>query len=285
MEKVELYKCKYCGSVGQKEKIEACERSCKRKKEKKEKEKKERQERKKFLDKLRLEASSIDEAIQLVIKYSKQLGYIVTFEQYPNKFHFKCSNTHCCPINGIKNWHRDKDKPSGYPGFIGYWKGSIVPIDKNKKGNRDTDIHTIFDSSFNDTCFRGFNTGSGSCGGNFDISGTIFLDDFPKIKKKYELYLELVEKENKYLMEESRRKNMIETLIYKAIEGHKEILKLKEEILKLREEVHKNEKEIESKKNIITKNFYEKFAEELKVPDSFNYDKDKLKEMYKIFNT
>jgi len=78
---------------------------------------------------------------------------------------------------------------------------------------------------------------------------------------------------------------MIETLIYKAIEGHKEILKLKEEILKLREEVHKNEKEIESKKNIITKNFYEKFAEELRVPNDFNYDKDKLKELYKIFNT
>lgn len=93
----------------------------------------------------------------------------------------RCSNSHRCPHNGVKNFSRTDDKPLGYPGFRGEisWTGTTLPAERRE---------TFGMISFADalTMF-GLQTGSG--GGGFETGRyqvTLFLDDFPALKARTE---------------------------------------------------------------------------------------------------
>jgi hypothetical protein len=96
------------------------------------------------------------------------------------------SNSHNCPINGVTNWgRRDPTKPESYWG----WSGSIEGTLKGKVPKK------TFGGSIADLIkekFRVIHTGTG-CPGRpneyrIRISCELFLDDFPKLKEKYELF-------------------------------------------------------------------------------------------------
>lgn len=90
-----------------------------------------------------------------------------------------CSNTHCCPRNGVKNWSCHSDKPHGYPGFHGRvsWK-MVEPLDRDPNNYRDYRF---------DEAIRKIGIHPGTGGGSGDYRGydvTIFIDDFPAIARR-----------------------------------------------------------------------------------------------------
>lgn len=104
------------------------------------------------------------------------------------RLHFgNVSNSHSCPINGVTNWgRRDPTKPESYWG----WSGSIEGTLKGKVPKK------TFGGSIADLIkekFRVIHTGTGCPGRpneyNIRISCELFLDDFPKLKEKYEFYM------------------------------------------------------------------------------------------------
>jgi len=44
---------------------------------------------------------------------------LLTFDIFDVKWSDLVSNTHCRPHNGVENWMCDKNKPLGYPGWVG----------------------------------------------------------------------------------------------------------------------------------------------------------------------
>jgi len=88
----------------------------------------------------------------------------------------------------VTNWSGcDPGAPRSYPGWSGVWKGTMTG------GKRGCGITDVLEGSFVITggLFPMFHTGTGTGGRKFDISGCIFLDDFPKLKKKFKKYCRL----------------------------------------------------------------------------------------------
>lgn len=97
------------------------------------------------------------------------------------------SNTHSCPRNGIRNWSRDKDKPTGYPGWQGrisaYFNDCRIIIDApaSKKGQRHYEYTVYIGSSIIENAM-GFSTGTGGGGTHSSFDIKIFKDDWPSFK-------------------------------------------------------------------------------------------------------
>lgn len=85
------------------------------------------------------------------------------------RYNALCSNSHECPDNGVTNWGSNPNLPTGYPGWTGYLKGSLVRP-KNAQGYPYSEALRVV----------GIKTGSGG-GGNesFGYSFTLFLADWP----------------------------------------------------------------------------------------------------------
>jgi hypothetical protein len=86
-----------------------------------------------------------------------------------------CSNSHSCPRSGKTNWcgrESDKGVPRGYPGFT----GNIYLLSNKKDYYIDTDLLKRI----------GICTGSGSGGQRGNYTVTIWLDDWPGLKRNVE---------------------------------------------------------------------------------------------------
>ena len=88
------------------------------------------------------------------------------------QFSPSCSNTHCCPHNGVTNWGgRTPGAPRGYPGFRGRVSG-VLTRKRYKSSYPASDL----------LGFVGIHTGTGG-GGNeswsYDV--TVFEADWPAI--------------------------------------------------------------------------------------------------------
>lgn len=87
------------------------------------------------------------------------------------RFSPKVSNSHSYPKNGVQNWGSKPGIPTGYPGWSGYIKGTLVRDKKHMSSCPYTGILHLIN----------INTGSG--GGvhaNWGYDFKIFLDDWPK---------------------------------------------------------------------------------------------------------
>jgi hypothetical protein len=97
------------------------------------------------------------------------------------------SNSHSCPIGGVTNWgQRGANSPTSYPGWSGQIRGTL-----KGKVPKTTFMGTIADLIKEK--FRVIHTGTGGPGrpNEYDmrIGCQLFLDDFPKLKEKYEFYI------------------------------------------------------------------------------------------------
>lgn len=84
------------------------------------------------------------------------------------RFRPHISNSHCCPRNGVTNWIRDVNKPSGYPGWTGDISYQMVGgygrfFENESDAFQELNVHT----------------GSGGYAGNYYYNITLFADDFP----------------------------------------------------------------------------------------------------------
>ena len=152
------------------------------------------------------------------------LGIKIT--QLDLRFDTLVSNSHSSPLNGVTNWSRVSDIPSGYPGWCGQFQGTNI---------RYEEYETFFNvfSYF----FPGVNTGSGSGGDKFNYSLSIFIDDFPKIKSEYEKYLELNPKYVKFKEETKLSESRLQHFCENSVSNNTELKALKEQYLKMEKEL------------------------------------------------
>ena len=66
------------------------------------------------------EPQSLDQLAECVIAVANTRNTVLGFKWSMFKSH-RVSNSHCAPLNGISNWAKNADKPTGYPG----WNGRI----------------------------------------------------------------------------------------------------------------------------------------------------------------
>lgn len=94
------------------------------------------------------------------------------------RFEDNLSNSHTCPHNGVTNWcAREKYLPSGYPGWHGYLKGTLV---RGKSNN----MNYPYSYALNRV---GIKTGSGGGGNeNFSYDFKLFLADWPGLEVEYQ---------------------------------------------------------------------------------------------------
>jgi hypothetical protein len=87
-------------------------------------------------------------------------------------FSHQLSNTHSCPKNGVTNWHGDKDKPRGYPGWRCRLEWRMAHDPKKFRAGGD-----IFRNSV-------INTGTGSGGDYCTYDVSLWADDWPAWSKE-----------------------------------------------------------------------------------------------------
>lgn len=139
------------------------------------------------MNSIRVDATSLEHAIKLLMERSKEYYDVdLQIRSYPDSFGVR-SITHDAPLGKPTNWASKDHLPVGHLGWGGTWKGTI----RGKYGDRRELGFSDFVGSWSaPPAFLGFHTGSGSGGKDFHISGTIFLEDFPKMYKplikKYE---------------------------------------------------------------------------------------------------
>ena len=121
---------------------------------------------------------------QKVIIARHNFGYATsTYKTYKiESLHFsirwqkKCSNTHCCPKDGVQNWGCKDGKPLGYPGFYGSVVGEV---------SGRTQRAGYFDSKI--LAMLNIHTGSGGGGEKFRYSLTIWEDDWPGMREHHRM--------------------------------------------------------------------------------------------------
>lgn len=114
------------------------------------------------------------------------------------KFHYDpmASNTHSAPRTGVTNWGgRTRGAPRGYPGLVGRIEGYFLkPLAtyKDRHGNIEyaDSFHDLCKNSFpmSRSIYRmsGLIPGSGGGGpDHFGYGATLFIDDFPGLKRYF----------------------------------------------------------------------------------------------------
>jgi hypothetical protein len=139
----------------------------------------------------------------------------IRFSKFDLKFHDKIRPYFNAPI-GKRKARWDELGGIKYPGWKGAiegdisffnqplkLKGSLKEFNSSKIRNRTINGFSCLVGS-DDGFIEGVNTGTGSGGTSFQYDCTIYVDDFPKIKEKYDQYIILKEK-NRLLLQESDR--------------------------------------------------------------------------------
>jgi len=166
------------------------ENSCRRKKEAKEQtEEKRRLAQEEFLNSIRLPEEFHVRTMEWMLKWNNlKLEIISERLQY-----IKISNTHNCPINGVRNWGGRDDLPKGYSGWTDHW---IIGISK-KDLNSTTFFSSFFDSHWppeGKFYLRGVNVGAGGSWTRPPHGKSeeyihyymfFFIDDFPNLRGKW----------------------------------------------------------------------------------------------------
>jgi hypothetical protein len=106
------------------------------------------------------------------------------------QFLISVSNSHSCPRGGVTNWgSRDKDRPTGYPG----WRGRVWLLYRNDKSTRISPFFSV------NAPASGLHTGTGGYGlydgteWNYDFGYPcgydceIFESDHPEIEKTFNI--------------------------------------------------------------------------------------------------
>lgn len=229
IEEVKMYKCPESGDLFTNKALATRNANkVKKQKEKLAKEveinKKIKEERHFYSNYIRLNLSNVNDLKDMLILKAKEFYDVdITNLNIRVNFSERCSNSHNCPINGVTNWeNRDNDKPTYYPGWIGRISANVV-VPKNI-----TNALSTFDRSANSVLFntysglfKGFYTSSG-CGGDsdgsydMDIGFGFFLEDFPLLMEKYNLFIE----EKKKIIYNNLLKQGVDSLAHEYANNH-----------------------------------------------------------------
>ncbi len=195
--KIEVYECEHCkGLQRTKEEYQKCKRSCAKKSRDKIKYEQAKARAIEKADYIRLNAESVWDIPKMLVGFFKNdLDRELTISKFDMRFNPEMANTHDCPLNGVTNWGRkDPNAPRHYPGWYGEFRGTTNIGKKPIKLFDGHEIDSIFDviGKYNGA-IRGLHCGGGSGGPDFGFSLRMYVDDFPKIKEKYDRYVILRE--------------------------------------------------------------------------------------------
>lgn len=180
--------------------------------------------------------SSIDDVKLHIINIFKELGLEITFKTFNISYSRCISNTHDCPKGGKLNWNKDPTLPKGYPGFGGHMDfsvtGELKPeyfIEKNKYWYV-SDLLRYYCNYLH----------MGSGGGDYksySCSFIMFFDDFPKLKKLYEKYELIIPKQNQYVINCEKNKELYNKDLYTFISNDLEYIKIQDNIRELEKQI------------------------------------------------
>lgn len=227
-----------------------------------------------ILDKPRTEAENLEEAIWLLIKYAQEYMNIeIHIEKYPNEFSWSIVDTWLKPIGVDQEIYKNE----GFPAFTGRWSGEIITPKRSKRRITLGDImkeESPHEEAKN--VFRGFNSCGGLRSGKIDCHGIMYIQDFPKIYSVFKEFAYIKAKENEAQLETGKITQFIHNKINREIESDPSIRTIDsmmhdlQESRNMRQEIIKND--IESAN-----------AELFNLPESFNYDKERLKVLENLF--
>lgn len=198
MKSVEAFECQYCKTLYRTlSEMNSCESACLEVKQEEQAQEELDAIRAELRNYVRLNAESIEDIEQMCIDISKKLFPESPLKSMELDVRYKdhASNTHSCPLDGVKNFRKEQGKPTGYPALAGR-----ISFEYLKEP-----------SSFASDIFSwggiiGVNTGSGGGGYAYSYDVTLWLDDFPKIQKKVDECLKNNEDFCKLFSEKSRIK-------------------------------------------------------------------------------
>lgn len=226
MTKVEAYQCRHCGGLYiSKKQMEKCRRDCASKKRISERVKEVRVEGERLANELRLTVEHITDVPDLIAETVKKLlDRDVSFTEWDVSFRRDLAATHNAPIDKPTEWTMSDKPRTKYLGWVGRCKGVTNIGEKPIEGryNSIRGLSHVF-GSFHESIIKGVHFGSGSGGRNFNYEVRMYLDDFPKIKAKYEAWLPMHEELQRIRDEERRLKELADI---KFIEKSKDICDL-----------------------------------------------------------
>jgi hypothetical protein len=218
---------------------------------------------------VRLNATSLEDIRPLLIKNIQDIfGVEVKFSLFSLNFG-NVSNSHSAPLKQKTNWsQRKEDGPTSYLGWTGRVEGKM-----SKSYNE-----TSFSDLFGCNGIKGFNTGSGGYGGDkeFGYCFCFFLDDFPILKKKYQVFQAFKGKFDREQHNKAEKKELWEKKTRERYESNDTVQQNEVKITELYAQIRVLQEENAKTKEKI-------YAEK---PFSFKekYTEDQLNELGKDFN-
>lgn len=287
---ITAFECSICHCLEKnEEKIFKHYQKCLKEKNKKEKETKILAERENNKLIICREASNIDEVKTLLEKYAKEFFDIdLKITTWDFRYEHCCSNSHSAPRGKEKNWCGTKDKediPKGYPGFTGTINGSIVFPKKEYNWGEPSFSDLVgngFDRMMENGWFGllGIHTESGGGGNNsFSYGATIWIDDFPKIKAKYEKYIKVEDNKRRYDHNKSIIRSKHQEIVIGAIKNDEQLLVINKEKEKLTNEINKLNQEYKKRIEQINKDaepIWKQMVDALK--SEYKYDEKEYQE-------
>jgi len=280
--KFEAYGCKHCNNFYHTKKaMEKCRRDCASRKRIQARAEAVKKEGERLANQMRFEVEWVSEIPEWITEaVRKRLDREVTFENWDLKFYTDLAPTHDAPVGKKTEFSKPTSRYAG-------WRGRVTgttTIYKNPvkfSGGPFGEIRgfsDLFDrhrSSF----IKGVNTGSGSGGERFSYEVRLYLDDFPKIKAKYDKWKAL-DDQKKVL--NSRRKELIEQAKINLVEKNKDVCDLKDvaHILNARLRQVENLRR-ETEKNILAS---QEFKNATKVPGEEEFDHEIHNELNWMFS-
>jgi len=228
--KIEAYQCKHCEGVYlEEDEMKQCEEACSEEI----KEYKERQsfkeKQKSLQDSVRLESESVEEICRRCIEVQNEFAEHDGSQKLISmkldvRYNPHASNSHSSPINGVGNFSRKSGLPTGYPALLGR-----VKFEYEKRGTNGR-------KNVGENILRFINKGSGGGDGyNLSYGVTLWLDDFPLIKKKVE----------ECLQEEKRLNTLVddlETQYQQSLSGDKEVIEINSKLESVHEKIYQLQK-------------------------------------------
>jgi len=219
----------------------------------------------------RLNATSFSEYVKLCIEYINKINEGIGITYSGLKFHSlyyseNLSNSHSSPIGMPTNWSGKAELPTGYPGWRGrvtFKKEYVLSKKKYMSSSDYSEINDIYKG------ILGLNTGTGGGGYeecSYDVS--LFIDDFPLIKEKYNRLSYLKEKKEAHTSEVNKK-------IYDAIENDsldERMRNRRHNLEKYISELNNKRYQVDEVRRLINIHYHEKLNEENPFPEQNELD-------------
>jgi len=279
IKKVQFYRCPECDtSHSSKVKASECLEKCTNKKAKS---KAAQKEWDKKVNRLRLEAKSMYEVLDLIVKYSFEFFGAELKITDANLSFGMVSCSHSAPVGKQTNWcGRDKNLPTEFLGWSGNISGKWIANGKNRWGEEIDGFTRLTEGGG----LVGIHTGTFNGGSRFNGEFRFFLDDFPKLKEKYKSYKKLVDKEKALQEQQALQAKKVAELAQSMIAKDNVIADLESEFNELEERRDEVVEELHTRKGGYKDSVEKEKDITFPIAKRFSYDKKKLEMLGRTFS-